>query len=287
MYPKAERYAPAQRPRPTLQDDEARFLKERYVRGELTLPEYETELQALLASGDAHASPAGRPIRLQPALPRFRLTRRVALGAGAAVVALGLALAVGVAWPRPAGAPSAAPGTILVDETFDAETGARYLLGMDGGEYLIRRIDQAPEGLALAPLPGVYADVSITVDARLVRETAGRWVAAGCRHTQRPFSGYRVALQPDSGLVRLTRWDHNTSTTLDQQTTPEALAGSAKNTLSLTCAGSTIAGSVNGERVVAAQDSTYRRGAAWIGVPAPASPSAAEVRFDNLTVVQQ
>jgi hypothetical protein len=88
-------------------------------------------------------------------------------------------------------------------------------------------------------------------------------------------------------LVRLTRWDNNTPTTLDQRVASAAHSGGVANALELSCAGSTIQGFVNGERAVSAQDSRYHQGTLWIGVPAPVPPGTAEARFDNLAVEQR
>ncbi len=80
--------------------------------------------------------------------------------------------------------------------------------------------------------------------------------------------------------------DKAQATTLVSFRTADAInSGTDVNHLELSCAGSTIAGSINGQPLFSVQDATYSQGTLNIGASGPPD-GAGEIRFANLTVLQ-
>jgi len=58
--------------------------------------------------------------------------------------------------------------------------------------------------------------------------------------------------------------------------------------LELSCAGRTIAASINGTLVASLDDGTYRQGRFWLSAGSfPDSHTQADARFDNLAVIKR
>ena len=203
--------------------------------------------------------------------------------------------------PTPAPAPPAPVDarTVLLADDFDdpaagklprssaqsSQSTARYA----DGEYVMEQLDPSSGRRPAAWLPGTYENASLSIDARLEGETAGRYISVGCRNQPNSGSHYRLAVVPDTGQFSLARWDEATEALLTPwQVSPAIRAGNASNHLELTCSGSTIAVRINGRDLASVEDSTYARGALWIGVgSAPTTPLPTTARFDNLEVVER
>ncbi len=139
-------------------------------------------------------------------------------------------------------------------------------------------------------VPGDYTNATIAVDARLVGAIDGRTVSVGCRFRTDATGnyGYRLRVEPGTGLFRLVREDGTRDTLLVNLRRSTAInRGLAVNRLELTCSGTTITGSINGVQVVNMQDSTYSSGPLTLGVGARMSGLTSEARFDNLVVIQR
>ena len=103
----------------------------------------------------------------------------------------------------------------LLIETFDnPEAGqlplsspdpARFQAGYVGGEYAIRLME--PGGTpARVDLPGTYLAASISVDARLVGETADAVIIVGCSVNPSYQEEFRFMLDPGRRRYRFSRW---------------------------------------------------------------------------------
>ncbi len=215
-------------------------------------------------------------------------------------------LAVGVQFPARAqevdtgsGAEASSPApntTILLTEDFDdPEVGilpksspnpARFTLGYEAGEYVIRKIDPEFTGLPRALTPGAYGDVVVAVDVRVEDANTDRWAYVACRDRAGQFGAYAAGLNPARGEAILGGW--GTGQTPDwpiRKQMDVIRPGNSTNRLELTCSGTTIAAEVNGELVGSFADATFQRGPVFIaasGVPDPAG----ETRFDNLILAQ-
>lgn len=198
--------------------------------------------------------------------------------------------------PTPTLTPAPRPGDILLTDNFnDPAAGflpraspdpARYLFGYVDGEYMIRRVDASYTGASAADLPGIYADASIALDARLVGTPGNAYVRVSCREQAGAESEYRFAVRPGTREFRIERRDRGTTTALlDWRASGAIREGTQTNRLELSCVGNRISGGINGTEVGVVQDDTYRQGRIEIGLFA--SRSTAEARFDNLVVTQR
>ena len=110
-------------------------------------------------------------------------------------------------------APSTRP---LFIETFDSPAAgklpqlspdpARFQAGYAGGEYVIRLTEPGEAALAKVDLPGTYLAASISVDARLVGETADAVIIVGCRVNPSYQEEFRFMLDPGRRQYRFSRW---------------------------------------------------------------------------------
>jgi hypothetical protein len=99
---------------------------------------------------------------------------------------------------------------------------------------------------------------------------------------------YQFALDAERGTYLLDRWDSGRLTTLENGSVPVARRGGQPNRIELTCAGATIAVSVNGVRIATVEDGSHQAGLFWIGLESdPARRQGVEARFDNLVVIQR
>jgi hypothetical protein len=198
---------------------------------------------------------------------------------------------------RPSLPPFRCSGTILLADNFDDPDGGHlpqnsadptsYTRGYLGGEYRVQEVGTQWDRLPGVFIPGRYDDAALGVDARLVDDPAHRYIGLGCRY-QGKNSNYQFYVAPAAAQFSLSRWDNGSEAILaGWQTSPVIRRGNESNRLELSCVRDVIAASVNGTRVFSVQDGTYREGSAFlfVGVPAGAQLGA-EVRFDNLTVVQ-
>jgi hypothetical protein len=148
--------------------------------------------------------------------------------------------------------------------------------GYDGGEYHIR-LSSAAKPFRAVSASSPFADLQVSVDARLAEGTEGRWVGVACRLNPRNGTAqfYALLTVPATGQFALSNFDGQRWTHLGR--------GNASNHLELTCIGSTITARINGTEVASASDRTYVSGYVAVvigrddGIPA-------EARFDNLVV---
>jgi uncharacterized delta-60 repeat protein len=191
-----------------------------------------------------------------------------------------------------------APGETLVADTFDDPNAgalprastepARRRLSVQGGEYVVEKVDPADGRGQGAYVPGVYGDVTLAVDARVVGDPGGQVLHLICRWNTTTNSGYRLSIGAARGTVTVERIDEGALTRLVGAQVAPVRTGNAPNHIELTCAGDIIAVAVNGTRVAAVQDAAYLQGRAWIGVGVFSDrlPGTAEGRFGNLRVTR-
>ena len=189
-------------------------------------------------------------------------------------------------------------GTVLLSDDFeDSSVGVlpttarefdRFPRGYVDGEYMIQKADPGTANTAVAQAPQTFVDLAAAVDVRFASETPDQYVELACRRVAGPegSNGYYLIVNPDRGRFRLIRRDKGTIHPLVQRESPAINPAGAINRLELTCAGTTIAASINGAPVAAVRDATHVQGAVAIAAGAP-SGSTAEARFDNLVVLQK
>ena len=136
------------------------------------------------------------------------------------------------------------------------------------------------------PTRDEYADATLAVDAHTIDETPQAQVWLYCRRFGSVPSGYRFRVEPATQRFSVERVDKAQTTPLVSfQTTDVINSGSDVNHLELTCSGSTIAGSINGQQMFSVQDATYSQGTLNVGASGPPD-GAGEIRFANFAVLQ-
>jgi len=178
----------------------------------------------------------------------------------------------------------------------------RYVEEYEQGEYVIRSPAALAPGAtfwnqAQVVLPGTYADVSISVDARLVDPSDDQFLTVACRSAD-PGSQYRLTIGPGNGIFVIVRWVGGKAITLvGPEVSPSVRTGGESNTLELRCRGSVLDAVINGVHVASFTDTTFKDGRLWVGlshgygsVPGGASTplnKAIEGHFTHLVVAQQ
>jgi hypothetical protein len=202
--------------------------------------------------------------------------------------------AVGNGDPGPAPAYPVTGQVVLADNFDDPTHGwlpssspnPGFESGYLDGEY---RLSRTAGGVGpWSFLPGTYANATLSVDARLVGVTPGRFVEVHCRSMG--ALGYRFQVEPDQRQFKLVRSDGPGKPEVnltDLTPTPIINRGNSWNHLEITCIGDTITGSINGVQVVIAHDSTYTQGNLYISGREPGPiPGPLEARFANLVVTR-
>lgn len=157
---------------------------------------------------------------------------------------------------------------------------AQYSLGYVDGEYRIENLQAVQGRIAAAPIPGIYSDVELAADVRLVGETAGRIALITCR--QQSGLAYRISIEPDARRVQLRLSQGEGGIRILAQAVSNAVrTGNESNQVEMRCIGTRIDGLVNGVRVVTAVDSTFSEGQANLAL---SRTSVGDARFDNLTL---
>lgn len=162
-----------------------------------------------------------------------------------------------------------------------------YTRGYEAGEYVIRKVDPQYNLVAAArATDNVFQDAAIEVDAHLVGDVTGRYIAIACRFS--PAGEYQFAVDPGQGRFSLWRFDAGAEgvALVPVQDHAAIRRGSAWNRLELSCSGSTISATINGVQVASIEDATHREGRLTLGV-GTVGAATAEARFDNLAVVQR
>jgi hypothetical protein len=153
------------------------------------------------------------------------------------------------------------------------------------GEYVIETLDP-DAGVWQAGIEGVYEDVALAIDVRLVGETAGRVIVLGCRYgvTDGVTAGYALLADPGAGTVELIRFDGDAVALVEPVTSEAFLPPTEQNRLELSCVGSTIKATVNGQVVATVEDEGYAGGYLFVGAGTVDRPGTIEARFDNLLI---
>jgi hypothetical protein len=184
-------------------------------------------------------------------------------------------------------------GVLVSDDFSDANTGVfpntppnppAYQRGYVDGDYMVRV--ENVEVVASVATKDEYSDATVAVDAHTAEDTPQAQVWLYCRRSGNLPSGYRFRVEPATQRFAVDRIDKAQATILLSFQSADVInSGSDTNHLELTCAGSTIAGSINNQQVFSLQDATYSQGTFNIGASGPPS-SAGEIRFANFAVLQ-
>jgi hypothetical protein len=164
-----------------------------------------------------------------------------------------------------------------------------FTVGYQDGEFQILKMDPDWKSTYLAPVPGTFSDVSVSVDVYSASDEPGAVAYLYCRHTSANGS-YRAALDPIRGLVRIDRVKADGSPdALTPWTDAEtAVQGTGLNHLDLLCRGSLIALDVNGTRAASARNSDLFEGSPALGAGAFSdTDTLPDIRFTNLLVQQR
>lgn len=207
-------------------------------------------------------------------------------------MSLALSLA-GCAARAPVASPDVTLGAVMLRADFDDPSGGplpassnnpQVEQGYRRGEYFVSLSSSFNQFNRAVGPTGSFANVRVSVEARLGEETAGRWVGVACRLTPRGF--YALVVLPATGRVVLARQESGQIIPLAP---PESRSivrrGNAVNHLELTCAGSTIVGRVNGTDVGSGQDPAFDRGSVMVLVGREA-PRSVQAWFDNLIITE-
>ncbi len=199
----------------------------------------------------------------------------------------------------PTAPPTVAAGSLIGADNFSdsgrgllpaSSTSPAIRLAYANGEYVVAKTDPASDSIAVAYLAQKYGDITVAFDGRLVGELDGRFIAVMCRRGEGDkSSGYRLTLEPAAGSFSLARWDDGTETALIRTQTSAAIKkDTATNRIALSCAGSTIAASINGVLVGSVQDTRYTTGDVWLGAAPYLNrlPGTSEARITNLVLTR-
>jgi hypothetical protein len=251
----------------------------------------------------AQAATAAAWSGYQSAAPRSGRPRMGWLAGGVAAVAVVAVALVGMnsggkgdARVVPGtGTPAPPNRSVVVSENFNnrsrpafpvsSDDPARYERGYDNGEYVIRKLDPTWQVIPSVAVPAEVADATIALDARLVGETRGRFVAIACRSNQ--AGQYRFVVEPAKGSFTLLRFDGRGGATLAGKASDAIRRGNEVNHMEMSCVDGTIAVSVNGTNLATVQDATHQDGDILFGTGSLERTGATEGRFDNLVVTRR
>jgi hypothetical protein len=189
---------------------------------------------------------------------------------------------------------AAKSGEVLLTDSFDNPAAGRLSSqsndpaveqGYVGGEYQVR-LSSAAKPFRAVGASSVFADLQVSVDARLAEGTEARWVGVACRLNPRDGTAqfYALLTVPATGQFALSNFDGYRWVHLVPFRSSEAVRrGNASNRLELICAGSTIVARINGTEVASALDRTYDSGYVAVVVGRD-EVMPVEARFDNLVV---
>jgi predicted Ser/Thr protein kinase len=197
----------------------------------------------------------------------------------------------------PASPGATLPATVLYSDLFrDAQKSklestppgdaAHYHFTIANNEFVITVTDPNFQSVPEAHLPGTYDDATLAVDALLQGSVEAPFIVLGCHQPDNGDDGYRFAVDPQNQVFTLTRWTSGKEADLvPTNSAAPALVKGAVNRLALTCAGGTIAASINGMRVASVQDATFSSGRFWLGADwTTGKRGSLEAHFGNLIV---
>jgi hypothetical protein len=196
-------------------------------------------------------------------------------------------------------APAIAKGALLFADDYSTPAAGRLPVtpfdcctrSYENGEYVLRVIDPAATSIAGADLPGGdFTDTVLTVDARLVGDTEGRYVSLACRAGEN--GNYRLLI--DGAGHWSLRYLHleldigaGISWVLAGGDSPAIHPGTQSNHIELACVGNNIQASVNGTVIVALTHDSLRSGASTITAGTytdSGTDRTVEARFVNVTL---
>lgn len=158
------------------------------------------------------------------------------------------------------------------------------------GEFAVQIVDPTWPNQPLTRLPVASSSAVMQVDARIVGDVNGRYIALACRDQgTTPASMYKLYVDPSTGRFSIAWWDAGTAITRARWTASDAIRrGNAVNTIELGCVNTTIFARINGTEVARVSESAYPNGAFTIGggVFTEDKPATSDVRFDNIVVRQ-
>jgi hypothetical protein len=200
--------------------------------------------------------------------------------------------------PPPTAMPTPTAADIVFADNFDNATAglfpkvandpARMEIGYVDGEYMVRKIDPTWDRSPVVTVPALapFTDTVIEVDVRLVGDTPGRHILISCRSRNNHLDYYRLSVDPHQGRFQVALWLNSRQVSpANWQPSAAIRKDNASNRIAFTCSGSTLAASINGEKVYEIQDQTLPDGFARFGAGTPSeAPNIADARFDNLVV---
>jgi hypothetical protein len=216
--------------------------------------------------------------------------------------------------PTSAAATPAASGTLLAQDNFSSSTGGLFrnsstvpdtwTVGYTNGEYQITSTKPVTSTSFTAFATGTYADVVVSAKAHLTSNGDGTdWYGVGCRFRNTPsgLSGYYLFFPPTGNTYHLYRSDPG-SPAYDFSGPLQSVNGvadkGATHQLQISCSGSTISASIDGNQVASVQDSTYQTGQAVLkagiatfsnalsGQTVGSFPGVVDARFSSFTPTQ-
>ena len=195
----------------------------------------------------------------------------------------------------------AAPGTSLLRESFEdpsrplygalSQAPDQYDFAYVGGILRARRLAENGTAIVLLPYNVDHDHATVAVTARLADQIEGRYLILGCRRHDVPRPDWLLDWRSPRYQARFTivRWDSDVEVPLiSWQESPAIQRDAEWNRLELTCTGSTIEASANGQVLGSVQDGTYPQGQSLMGVGVFAGQGApAEAYFDDLEVTRR
>jgi hypothetical protein len=191
------------------------------------------------------------------------------------------------------------PGAVLFADDFDDPAHSRLKASrVPGpvdrsfveGEFAIRIVDPTWPNLPVIAPPVISSSAVMQVDARVVGDTPGRYIAFSCRDQNlQNTSQYRFSIDPTSGQFSIDWWDASTPISRVRWTSSDAIRrGNATNTYELGCGGTTIFARINGTEVARVSESALPNGRFTMGggVFTNRKPATSDIRFDNIVVRQ-
>ncbi|MGH2559804.1 MAG: hypothetical protein ACRDJH_12125 [Thermomicrobiales bacterium] len=185
--------------------------------------------------------------------------------------------------------------TIRLEETFDdPNTGIftegsseldEYVYAYEEGKFVIAALADDFQGELISQVLLTLSDATIAVDARPRGEVTGRHLVVGCRGLDAD-TGYELEVNTDFETVTLWRGEGAAQTEIAGPLLARSIRGlDHTNRIELSCTGSTITASINGDEVVSVEDERFEDGLPYVGAGLYGSSSGPfEAIFDNLVV---
>ena len=194
--------------------------------------------------------------------------------------------------------PTGLSGGVVIDDDFSDPASSLFAtasidliqrVSFDSGELVFERLANPASGFNIAGVPGPYNDTAVSASVRLPNASPVQYVGLGCRVMQSavgPNQLYALMVFPSLQTFGLVRADNGQSTLITEWTTSPAInpIATASNRLELTCAGETIAASINGVEVGSVRDTAHQSGGVVL-IVGNNEVARVEARFDDFEVV--